>query len=386
MNVFLNVFFISKNQGLIGYILGRLENVIDRNGGRNQTIAGQFDNFMTAKPQATLRSIAAATGYAKSTVSDALRQNPRIPEATRKAIQKAATEMGYQTDARISMLMAHLRTRHKAGEVNIAWLQYSVDTKPRSKQPWFSGIWEGASRRAKELGFNLDEIILQEKNHTPDRVRRILLSRGIEGVILAPPWYQEAYGAFNWSGLATVVCGSEAQLAPNHFVGPNYRENVALLFENLLRLGYQRPGLWMSEYIDMETRHAVAGTFLVLEQYLPARNRIPWHPKNEIIQAWLKRHRPDVIICQQNEMLEMLEKAGCRVPQDIGVAHLNVCRDVAGWAGIDHNHEVIGQLVLESISSQLNHNERDLPKNPNETLVTGKWVDGRTLAPQKNRI
>jgi len=341
---------------------------------------------MATKPQATLRSIAAATGYAKSTVSDALRQSPRIPEATRKAIQKAASEMGYKTDARISMLMAHLRQRHKAGEVNVAWLQYSVDTKPRSQMPWFCGIWEGASQRAKELGFNLDEIILQEKNHTPDRVRRILLSRGIEGVILAPPWYKEAYGDFNWSGLATVVCGSEAQLAPNHFIGPNYRENVALLFENLLRLGYQRPGLWLSEHNDLETRHAVAGTYLLLEQYLPVRNRIPWQPKDIkhlSFQTWLKRHRPDVIICQHNEMLEMLKKSGCRVPHHIGVAHLNVCKDVAGWAGIDQNHKVIGQLALESISSQLNHNERDLPKNPNETLVTGKWVDGWTLAPQK---
>ena len=56
----------------------------------------------------TLQAIALATGFSVNTVSRALRDSPKISEATRKLIQKKAGEMGYVPN----LVAATLRLGH----------------------------------------------------------------------------------------------------------------------------------------------------------------------------------------------------------------------------------------------------------------------------------
>ena len=56
----------------------------------------------------TIKDIALNCGFSPSTISYALRDNPRIPEATREKIKAVAKEMGYQRDAHLGQLMAQI--------------------------------------------------------------------------------------------------------------------------------------------------------------------------------------------------------------------------------------------------------------------------------------
>jgi len=53
---------------------------------------------MTERASPTIRDLAAASGYSRSTVSAALRNNPQIALKTRNKIQKLAQKMGYRVD------------------------------------------------------------------------------------------------------------------------------------------------------------------------------------------------------------------------------------------------------------------------------------------------
>ena len=52
----------------------------------------------------TIRDIGRKTGFHYSTVSLALRDHPRIPDATKQIIRDAAKGLGYQPDAMLSAL------------------------------------------------------------------------------------------------------------------------------------------------------------------------------------------------------------------------------------------------------------------------------------------
>lgn len=63
----------------------------------------------------TLQDIANALGMAKSSVSYALRNDPRIPEETRKRVQKTAQELGYKKNPLVAAWMQEMRSG-KVGE------------------------------------------------------------------------------------------------------------------------------------------------------------------------------------------------------------------------------------------------------------------------------
>ena len=58
----------------------------------------------------TIRDIAARAGVSHTTVSLALRRDRRLPAATRRRIERLASELGYRRDAALGELMARLRT------------------------------------------------------------------------------------------------------------------------------------------------------------------------------------------------------------------------------------------------------------------------------------
>jgi LacI family transcriptional regulator len=62
-------------------------------------------------PQKTcnLQAVARALGVSRSTVSLALRDDPRISDATRRRVRRAAEDLGYTANPLIATLMSTLR-------------------------------------------------------------------------------------------------------------------------------------------------------------------------------------------------------------------------------------------------------------------------------------
>ena len=73
---------------------------------------------MKKPPKSTMRDVAASLGISHSTVSRALRDDPRITAGVRKQVARAAEKLRYRRDTKVSELMAHLRTsKHRVHQV-----------------------------------------------------------------------------------------------------------------------------------------------------------------------------------------------------------------------------------------------------------------------------
>jgi len=131
-----------------------------------------------------MQQIAAAAGVSKSAVSLALRNDPRIPKATRSRIQKVANDLGYQRNPVVDSLMTQLRAgRQPSFQANLGLVNCSPK-KDLSENHTFRRLREGVLRRAEQLGYGVEEFWLQQPDMRPERIKQILETRGIRGLIL----------------------------------------------------------------------------------------------------------------------------------------------------------------------------------------------------------
>src|SRR5258708_26805888 len=90
---------------------------------------------------ARMAEIAQSLGVAPSTVSRALRSDPRISAVTRQRVEEAAEKLGYRPNPLVSALMASPRRLGGNGEVDVIALgtNYGGCDSGRSKYVWRAG-------------------------------------------------------------------------------------------------------------------------------------------------------------------------------------------------------------------------------------------------------
>src|SRR5439155_26417282 len=130
--------------------------------------------------------IAHACGVSHVTVSLALRNSPKIPEARKLQIQEIAEKMGYRPNAMATALAHHRRmsavTPVKAA---IAWLNCWPKPEKLRSYMEFDRYWRGAFAAAEKFGYRLEEFICGERCPLP-RLERILTTRAITGILIPP--------------------------------------------------------------------------------------------------------------------------------------------------------------------------------------------------------
>ncbi|MCX8090192.1 MAG: LacI family transcriptional regulator [Verrucomicrobiae bacterium] len=354
----------------------------------------------------TLEDIARAAGVHKMTVSRALRNHQCISPETRERIQKLARQMGYRPNPLVSIYQAHVRAGRAAQyKATIGWINDHPDRNFWHNAPWTRGLFEGAQKRARELGYVLDEIWLEGVNsQDPDaniaRYSRVIHARGIHGIIL-PLLFVYSHAFRPWPDVAVAVVGLQHSLPPPQAPAPDtphnlyhtasfdYFANMRLACERLRALGYRRIGLVISPWLDVHSDYQYRGAFLAEQLDWPRADHVPilFDSNNaaepsRALGRWLERHQPDAVICSTNRARGWLERIGRRVPHDIGLAHLYLAEDVRGWSGIDPNMPDVGAGAVDLLDQQLRLNERGFPSKCHELFIAGRWVSGETTRRQ----
>lgn len=130
--------------------------------------------MMAPDPRPTLRAVADATGYSPSTVSRALREDPRVTEQTRARIMETVEQLGFTQNA----LASSLRTGATSSLIGLLI--------PDFADPFFSavaaGVQEAASAQRRELivGCHLNSTAEQ------DRLVRQMVSHRVQALIIVP--------------------------------------------------------------------------------------------------------------------------------------------------------------------------------------------------------
>ena len=335
--------------------------------------------------QITLQDVAKRAAVHRSTVSLALREDPKIPEATRKRICALANELGYRPNPLVAALMQSRRSGRKVKHVTIAFVtNYPNRYGWRPVHHTRPNFFPGAEARAKELGYRLEDFWLAQPGMTPQRFCDILTTRGISGVIIGrlPPGLHAI--ELLWHRYACVALGMTLHSPHLHHVTENHYDTAAQAMKQCHERGYRRVGFAFTDANDSpEVGDRWLGAYLRQQLIFPYKDRLPICPGEPASQTqfteWFQRHQPDALLVNHAPPVHAwLRSLGKAVPRDVGLVELED-EPEQGSSGVYYDPEIVGALAVEMLVGLMHRNEKGIPLHPHEVLLCGEWREGRTL-------
>lgn len=333
----------------------------------------------------TSRALAKLAGVSHMTVSRAFRNDPRVLPSTKERIFALAAKHGYRPNPVISLAMQAKRKSPPTETMGtLAFVHSNQHEDSWRILPHLKSYLQGIRAQARELGFSVDEFWVHGVSTA--RLTQILLSRGIQGVVIAPPPGFVRRMHFDWKRFCCVTFLHDSWRPLLHRVATDDLHKISVILRECRRLGYGKIGLALPRKWDARAGFVFSGRFYVDQANSPVKLRVPplLYSLPDLPQAeaeflkWVKRHEPECIICSHFQTIDILKKAGYRVPEDLGVVHLEIGPDVANWTGYVVDHEAIGAATVDILMNRMVRNETGIPPQPREVLLRGQWQKGTT--------
>lgn len=331
----------------------------------------------------TMKDVARAAGVSQPTVSRVLRNRPNVKEEVRQRVQKAVAQLQYRPNSLVATLMADLRIRRRSrATTTIGFITAYPTCFGWRKVTDFADYFDGAQERASSQGYVLEHFWLKERGMTGPRLSKILFSRGIPAILIAPLPSSAGHLSLDWSQFTSVALGYTLQRPPLNRATNDQYQTMVMVLRKLKWLGYRKIGVAMEAFSDRRVSHRWVAGYLAFRMDFPLIAQLdPFLPAElteENVVAWFLTHRPDVIVGSDVRIIPWLKKAGYRVPEDVGFANLSIGTGIEPMAGASQNSRVIGASSIDMIVSQLHRNEQGIPEHPILTLIPAVWRDGPT--------
>jgi len=342
-------------------------------------IGQQSLNTISMARNPNQRDIAKAAGVCVATVSLAMRNHPSISEATRQRVRKVADDLGYCPNPRVAELMGQIR-RNRAVDAlkeSVAMFWPDMDA-PAVDALFFLRQFESGARNVLEQNGVGMEVIYQEAGLETKRVERMLRTRGIRGLILAPLMHQPRMELdWNWSNLSVVIAGSAEWQPDFNRVRFNHFAEMGILVGQINQRGSTRLGLVIDESLEQRSLHAIDGGFWAAVPDVVRKSDAVFKKVNQGREAfvdWMASYQPDSLIIGSPEVLEWI--ASMESPPPVYMRSLEKRSDEEPFSGIRQDYERLGQTAAEQLLAQLQTNKSGVPGNAFQTLITGRWEEG----------
>ncbi len=341
-------------------------------------------------PPVRMREIAREIGVDASTVSRALRGDPRIGAGLSEKIRGAAQRLGYRPNPLVSALMAN-RRRSKTADADVVALVTCYGGEDWRQKDVCRWEYEGIRRRAAHLGFRLEVFALEDYGGNAARLERTLRARGIVGVLLGFAREGEQPVEFSTEGFAMAGLSAYFRSAPVDRANFHGFFNVQLALERMHAAGYRRLALAVPEFNNAISNNQWSGAFLDWQRRVPADERcelfIPGTTDDfREFQAWMERNQPDALLVYKVPAAKFVARLGRKVPTDLGLAFLyRTAAEMQSSAGIDGNLGEVGAAAFDLVVERLNTNRLGATEHPKEVLIKGSWQGGPTLPFREGR-
>jgi LacI family transcriptional regulator len=347
---------------------------------------------MEKKIVASQNDIARVAKVSRSTVSRALINHPTIPPDTRRRILEIAEELGYKKNPVVSMLTAQIRSsKLRRVESTLAYMTTLSSPLISERNPAYYQFFVGAKKRAEELGYGLDTIWRKEKAMTSDRMTRILSSRGIRGIVLAPRPDALTHITLKWDQFVAVAVGHPLPAPRLSFSGAWHYDLISKALRATSKYGYRRVGFAIAPDADRYSQYAFSARYHLYQNLLPAKLRVPllYRPMGKEgfdirkFERWFEKYRPEVILHAGGVIPTWLERLNISVPGDVACVDICLTSDDGRYAGVFERPEVIAAAAVDLVVEQLHSNTLGPPVLPKIAQTAGQWVDGPTLPRRK---
>lgn len=346
-------------------------------------------------PRPTLQDIAREVGVTKATVSLALRDHPKISDATREKVKAAARKLNYRPDPALARIAAHRwRTREHPSDLVLAFVS--------TPHPWSSSeslpeLRQGATSQGEKLGYRVEHFRLQDHSGA-EQLARVLYHRGIRGVIVGQIFSEEFIRTFPWDQFACVGCHVGYWQPPVNVVLPDFHHAMVRLWREAVDAGYHRIGVALLREMEAVDLFDKVSAALYCQNCLtPELAPIPLRhfslDEKPEFAAWVNEYKPDVVIGFNNTVGNWLSQYGYNIPDQIAFVSLDdPASSVVGdrlLTSMNPDYFLIGSTAVEQLDLLLRANRHGIPEHPLTVHVPSEWFAGDTLPPagkSKNRI
>jgi LacI family transcriptional regulator len=330
----------------------------------------------------TMRDVAQAAGVAQSTVSRALRNDPRLSEPQRERVKAMAKSLGYRPNPYVAAFTAQIlhHRRSPRGAV-IAIIECNAKDAPDYSQEYR----EGAAERAHSLGFATEVFYLHELEHSITRLNQVLWTRSIVAMLVMPVQKGIDLSRYSFANTAAATVDPTLHTPILHRAEAYYFHGMQLALQTLENRGYKRATFCtLREQVESIGEEWLGG-FTGWQALKPKKERMEvcldvWGKTD--FARWIERHRPDAIIANIPEYFGWARELGHK-PPDFAYITLNGGIKYPEFSGIDQNSKLVAAAAVDSIVAQINRNEFGLPLQPKTVMVQGSWFEGTTIRPER---
>ena len=327
-----------------------------------------------------MADVARAAGVHQTTVSRALSNDHRIPDATRLRIQGIAKKMNYRVNPLVSALIALRRSgqppRFNATIAFVAHQGLSDDGREHLA---------AARAMAEHRGYRVELFTLGGKGFSEARLNAILHARNIHGAIVAP--LPEAHGGFrlDWDRLCSIAIEHTFTSPALDRVVHDLYSGMRTIMHECRRRVLHRVGLVLSTNGHDRTDRLNGAAYWIEQKsgrffpVIPPLIQPTWHAAT--FDAWYQRHRPEAIVTSNSFLADVVRwcsRRRLRIGRDLQLINVNA-KPAGSVSGIVQNHRVIGATAARLVIEKITNNERGISESCQISHIRGTWLEGTSL-------
>lgn len=327
----------------------------------------------------TLETLALAVGLDRSTVSRALRDDPKVSAATRERVQAKARELGYRPNPLMAAVGGRRIKGLGAGVTTVAYIQ------ERRRPAVGADHFEILALLCEQSGYQAERFYYAEYPSVA-ALQRVLVNRGIHALVIAPPYERGEAAGWDFSQFFAVTMGEGGQPSPLPTIEADHFGLFLKAWRKVLEKGYQRIGVILMRHTVMvpdDEKRLAALEFAQkhVSPELPLLRPLFYEDTQELaqIRTWYDTQRPDVIIAFNDVACHFLRPRGVRIPED--VAYVSLHR--YGWnpdmAGILWDLHLECEAALRLLEYAIKNFRLGVPPAKIYHLLDNPWVEGSTL-------
>jgi DNA-binding LacI/PurR family transcriptional regulator len=295
-----------------------------------------------------LKEVAARAGVSRSAVSRTFTEGASVSDKTRKKVEKAAGELGYQPSL-IARSLATNRTKLIGLVAN------------NFQNPVFLDVFDLYTKALQERGFR--PLIVNLSTETdPLKSLHMLRQYRVDGVIVATSTLPPSFpSAFRKASVPVIhAFGKFDTLSDTHVVGIDNQSCGEMAAQTLLDRGYRSIALLGGPQSATSTQDRLEGFIRRLKQQgvepadISFANDYSYSAGHEAMTALLDRASVEAVFCGDDLIcmgaMDAARAAGHEIPKDIGFLGFNDM-SMAGWAAYDLTtiHQPIRDIILSSV-------------------------------------
>lgn len=333
----------------------------------------------------SVRELARHLGLSHTTVSDALRNNPRVKKETRERVLEAAEKAGYRYNPLAGALMSEMR---KSGAAAFHGVLAVVDLESSHKRidaagRFHSQVYEGAKEKANQQGFKAEVFVLGDENFTVSRLDSILTSRGIRGLLLLPNSQTPDISNLRWDNYAGVYTDYLIDKPALDSVCADHFRSMMLAMGKIREYGYKRPGFVLEGAHDKRLLYRWEAAFRMFNLHDESFFDIEPYIVHDLTEAdfrkWFEKNQPDIVLSHRLRVKHWMEGLGLKIPADRGFCSLNVTMSSEPVSGLNLGPREIGMRAMELLIGKLHRNDYGMSDIQMTATIPAQWIDGPTM-------